>query len=496
MIDFNKDLKEETNELDKDHDINDFNQDAPVSTKKRKKFSFYIISFLVVALVFSGKVIMSSQNAQEWLSNHNFFNTLKQFIPSDNKQVAGENEDRINILLLGMGGEGHDGPYLTDTIMIASLKPSTKQVSLLSIPRDLYIPIPGYSWGKINNVNAYAEANKKNGSLETANALAELFDIPLHYYVRADFQGFINIINEIGGIEVNVENTLEDPAYPILGQEDNPNYYARFEHLYVKAGLQKMDGSLALKFVRSRHGYNGEGSDFARARRQQLVLEAVKNKLFSKQTLLNPVTISHLIKEFNQHISTNLESWEILRIWSMFKDTSRENIINNVLSDAPNNYLVASTANSGAFILSPKTGNFSAIKAMIKSIFPEIEVIEEEDEVEVLSETLPIATELKKDTVKIAVLNGTWITGLAAKTTNQLNSDGYRVSLTKNAPEREYNNSFLLDLSYGQLKEIIADLENTTGIEQGFSQPSWLENYQNQNPDIDIIILLGTDKNK
>ena len=150
-----------------------------------------------------------------------FLDKLRHLIPSVDKQLKGEENDRVNVLLLGMGGQGHDGPYLTDTMMLASVKPSTKQVALMSIPRDLVAPVS--NWQKINSINAYAEQKTPgSGGEATSQAMSELLQTPIDYYVRVDFNGFAKIIDEFGGIEVNVENTLDDYSYPIDGQEDNP----------------------------------------------------------------------------------------------------------------------------------------------------------------------------------------------------------------------------------------------------------------------------------
>lgn len=495
MIDFKKKMEEiEKLEVTEDNNSEDL-AGHDYKNKKQGKITFYIVSFLVVALVFSGKVIMSSQSTADWLSERGFFNTLRHFVPSGDKELKGEEGDRINILLLGMGGEGHDGAYLTDTIIIASLKPSTQQVAMLSIPRDLYVPIPNNGWRKINHVNALAEAKGEDGGKATIETLSEVFQIPIHYYVRADFQGFINVINEIGGIEVNVENTLDDYAYPILGEEDNVNYYARYEHLHIEKGPQKMSGELALKYARSRHAYGIEGSDFARAKRQQLVLEAVKNKLFSKQTLLNPVTIGRLVGEFNRNISTDLEVWEMIKLWNTFKDTSKEKITNRVLSDAPDGLLVSSIAESGAYILSPVSGNFGEIRNLLKNIIPN-EVPSLEQKEDNLNKTEKDKNKSSYEDVKVVIKNATWINGLAAKAASTLKSVNINVADTSNAPERNQKESLLFDLSYGDNNEVLEIILDNTYAKQSFAFPDWLKDYRNDNPDVDFLLLLGTDSNK
>jgi len=482
MIDFKKKMEELEKNKVKEYDREEILMVDEFQPKKRK-VSNYLIAVIVIALVFSGRVIMSSQNTPDWLSEKGFFNKLKHLVISGDKQLKGESNDRINILLLGMGGEGHDGPYLADTIILASLKPSTGQVALISIPRDLNVPIAGSGWRKINHINALAEAKKRgSGGEASINALSEILQIPIDYYITADFKGFVNVINEIGGIEIYVENTLSDYAYPIFGQEDNPNYYARFEHLYIEKGFQKMNGSLALKYARSRHGLGIEGSDFARARRQQLVIEAVKNKLLSKETLLNPVTVGKLINEFNRNISTNLEVWEIIRLWDMFKNTDKEKITNKVLSDAPGGLLVSSISSAGAYILMPITGNFAQIRNFVQTIFNNGE--EERVEIKKLNTT-----------ASVSVKNGTWITGLAGKTADELELIGLTVSEISNAPERNISETLIFDLTYGNKNEVLEFIKKTYSATQSFNFPNWIKDYQAQENAADFILVLGTNAN-
>lgn len=482
MIDFNKKMEELEKQEAKENGHDEILLADDFRPKKRK-ISNYLIAIIVIVLVFSGKVIMSSQSTSDWLAEKGFFNKLKHLVISGDKQVKGEDDDRINILLMGMGGDGHDGPYLADTIILASLKPSTGQVSLISIPRDLNVPISNSGWRKINHINALAEAEKKgSGGEASIKALSEILQIPIDYYITADFQGFINVIDEIGGIEVNVENTLSDYAYPIFGEEENPNYYARFEHLYIEQGLQKMDGSLALKYARSRHGLGVEGSDFARAKRQQLVIEAVKNKLLSKETLLNPVTVGKLINEFNKHIATNLEVWEIVRLWDMFKNVERDKIINKVLSDAPGGLLISSTSSEGAYILLPITGNFAQIRNFVQTIF--------NDGIEVKPEVKKLNT-----TASISVRNGTWITGLAGKTSDELEAMGLMVKETANAPERDVSETLVFDLTYGNKNEVLDFLKTNYNATQSFNFPNWVKDYQTQENTADFILVLGANAN-
>ena len=486
MIDFKQKMEEaEKNEKGL---AENWEEELIINNKKRKRIVTYTIAIIVMALIFAGRILISSQNATSWFPGSSFINKLKHLVPIASKQLKGEENDRVNILLLGMGGEGHDGAYLTDTMILVSFKPSTKQVSLISIPRDLVAPAS--DWRKINSINAYAEQkNPGSGGEVTAQAMSELLQVPIDYYVRADFNGFAKVIDELGGIEVNVENTLDDYSYPIIGQEDNPNYYARYEHLHFDKGLQTMDGETALKYARSRHAAGSEGSDFARARRQQLVLEAIKEKLLSKQTLLNPVTIGKLINEFSKNISTNLSVWEMVRAWDLVKDVNRDQIINKVLSDAPDGLLVSSTGTDGAYILVPRSGNFSEIINLAKNIFT-LNAVNTADKI-----TAKKITAIT-DNASVTILNGTWIANLASKTAAILEPSEFKILKTGNAPERNYTQSTVYDLTAGQKQNSLNTLKTITGATQSFDSPDWLKTYQNASSTSDFLLILGTDADK
>jgi len=465
MIDFKQKIEEEEKKM-RQMELKQTDEDLLLS-KKNRRVTTYTIAVIVLALIFAGRILMSNTDSGEWFMS-GIINNFKHLLPLADKTLSGEETDRINVLLLGIGDTGHAGEYLTDTIMLASLKPSTKQVSLISIPRDLVAPVS--NWEKINSIDAYAEAkNPGSGGEVTTKAISTLLQIPIQYYVRVDFSGFVNIVDELGNIKVDVANTLDDYTYPAYGQEDNPDYYARFEHLHIEKGLQTMDGTLALKYARSRHALGVEGSDFARAHRQQLVLEAIKNKLLSTQTLLNPVIVTKIINEFNKNISTNLSAWELLRAWNLFKDVDSSKIINTVLSDAPDSFLVSGRGQNGAYILTPRSGNFGNIQALVQNIFSSEN-----------KQTIT-ATPTITDGASVIILNGTWIGGLAGKTAVLLEQAKFKVLETKNASVRDSSQTLVYDLSAGSKKNSLAILKKITGAISAFDHPDWLSAYE---PDI------------
>jgi len=466
-----------------------------VSEKKDKKkskvllkFSIYLVIFVFTGgIVFGSQMIISEQKSSSWFSKIPIVNQIKNLAESADRTLKGESEDRINILLLGMGGKNHEGGYLTDTIMLASLEPSTKKAALISIPRDLSIPVEDMGWKKINSINAYAEMeNEDTGGLAISQAVSDLLGVPVDYYFRIDFNGFVNIVDELGGIVVDVENTLDDYRYPVKGNEDAEDYESRYEHLHVEAGKQKMDGTLALKYARSRHALGVEGSDFARAKRQQLIINAVKDKMLSSNLFLKPTTVASIINEFQENISTNLKIWEMIKLWSMFKDITKDDITNKVLDNSPNGLLEDKITEEGAYILTPKSGDFSEIQYFVNNVFSDAPIEKK--------------TEVTSEHSTVEVRNGTWINGLASQTALDLERYGFTIARIGNSSRQNFQKSVIYDLTYGEKEKSLSILKEKTGANVSFGLPDWLiEEIENEltnekNPiQPDFILIIGQD---
>lgn len=407
--------------------------ESPPTTSRsriaRKALLFFIAAVLLIGM--SGVLI--ARRIGE-VTNEPTLSVVRGFILSNETTLVGEKEDRVNILLLGMGGARHEGGYLADTIILVSVKPSTGDVALLSLPRDLSIPIGNGIWQKVNTLNAYAEAEERGtGGEETRRALSSLFGIPLPYYVRVDFAGFKELVDAVGGVSVAVENTLDDPRYPVLGQEDVYPYENRFERLYIAAGKRSMDGDLALKYVRSRYGKGGEGSDFARIKRQQNILMALKDKVLSWPTLANPIRISKIINSVEGHIDTNIPVQQLLRFAHLARSFGEPNIKRITLSDATNGYLVSRII-EGSYVLIPRDGNYSEIRRLTQQLF---------------SDAAP-ETALTREPISVEILNGTEIPGLAHQIADLLAQQGFEVVNIGNAPERPVQKTQLYNLHPGK----------------------------------------------
>ena len=279
---------------------------------KRIILSHVTLVRIFIALLFIGLLYLTGFLAIKGTQALNvpvYFNALNNFITTPVGQLASYN-GRTNILVMGKAGGTHDGPDLTDTMMLVSVSLINRDVKIISIPRDTWIP---EIRAKINS--AYYWGNRKNpgGGIVFAKAITtEVVGVPIQYGAVIDFSGFKDVIDELGGIEVNVENSFTDYLYPIAGRENDtcdgdPQFMCRYETLIFNAGLQKMDGDIALKFVRSRHAEGIEGTDIARESRQGKVIDAIKNKLLDKRTYTNIGRDISILKVVLRSVQTDID---------------------------------------------------------------------------------------------------------------------------------------------------------------------------------------------
>ncbi len=219
-------------------------------------------------------------------------------------------QGRTNFLVLGGGGEGHEAGDLTDTMMFVSLDLKTSDVVLLSIPRDIWLDS---LQAKVNSAYHYGEERGNGQGFKLArDSVEEIVGQPIHYSIFLDFEGFVKIVDLLGGVNVKVDRSFDDYKYPIPGKENDEcdgdtEYKCRYEHIHFDAGWQEMDGKVALKFIRSRNAEGEEGTDFARSQRQQKIILAIKDKLFSLKTFLNSQKILDIKKTFESHVAFDKE---------------------------------------------------------------------------------------------------------------------------------------------------------------------------------------------
>lgn len=428
-------------------------KDSNYQTKKpiKKGWRVFGIIMAVIAIIgisymgylyASGKRIFDPKS----LTGSPFFGSK-----SDSENLRGEGDGRINILLLGIGGANHPGGMLTDSIMVASIDPNEKTMAMLSIPRDLYTPIAGTKKSvKINEIYSIGEKEKKGrGATLVKDSVGKILDLPIHYYMVADFYGFVKFINGIGGVDVNVEKNLNDPYYPDANMQG-------YDPFYIKAGQQHLDGEKALKYSRSRE----TTSDFDRAARQQQIISATKEKILKIGFLANPKKIVNIVNTIGDHVRTDFTATELMSLADLVKNLDSSKTVNKVLTNAEDGELVSNSSN-GTFYLLPKGGNWDNIQKLAHEIFTE--------------------PNLKKENAKIEVLNGTNTTGQAGRLADILRSYNYKVVSIASAPKK-YKNTQITDYTNGDKPVTLSFLQKR--LKASVS----LQNRISDNVDITIII--------
>ena len=281
-------------------------------------------------------------------------------------------KNRSNILLLGVGGGNHPGADLTDSIMLVSINLFTSDTVIVSLPRDIWVESLS---SKLNHAYHLGENKMAGGGLTLAkSAVSEITSQPIHYGVMLDFSGFEKAIDIVGGIDLYVPLSFTDSKYPIPGQEEAENEADRYETLQFKSGDQHMDGSTALKYVRSRHAEGEAGTDFARAQRQQRVILALKEKILSSGTLLNFKKIKALKQIFTDSVKTDLPSDTYPDLLKLATRLDQTNIRTGIIDQGSRNEdipaLLYHPPDSlyGQWVLLPINDNWQAIYTYLEEI--------------------------------------------------------------------------------------------------------------------------------
>ena len=283
---------------------------------------------------------------------------------------------RLNILLLGYGGPGHDGPYLTDSLMLVSIQPATRQAMMISLPRDLWVKIPalprnGFMWGKLNsayaigtdhadypNVRSDWKTETGGGDLAAAT-VSQITGQPIDYWVGVDFKAFRDVVDALGGIRVNVPAALDDPYFP-AGETTG------MMHIHFNAGLQQMNGEQALEYARSRE----TTSDFDRSRRQQLIMLSVRQRVFS----LNAVPkVFSVLSALQDNVRTNMRPQDIRQLATLAGQI-KEADIHRIAVDTTN-FLRSGYSRDGQYILQPLDPSYGALDHYLAAVLPDRTVL-------------------------------------------------------------------------------------------------------------------------
>lgn len=371
---------------------------------------------------------------------------------------------RVTVLLMGLDyrdWEAGSGAPRTDTMILATLDPLTQTAGLLSIPRDLWVNIPGFEYGRINTAYSLGEQYKLpgGGPQLAKDTVKELLGVPVDYYAVIDFGSFVRFVDEIGGVKIDIQEPITvDP----LGDNNTKK---------LKTGRQTLTGELALAYARVR---KNAGDDFGRAARTQEVIMGIREQVLRANAIPMLITKAPaLYQEIASGIRTDLNLEQVIQLAWMAQQIPDEKIKSGVI--APPEMVLLAKTEDGDDVLKP--------------IFDKIRVLR--DEIFATAPISPLAANMqpvdlmKAEAARISVLNGSSTTGLAARTTEYLQSQGANITNTGNA-DQLYTVSAIID--YTGKPYTLKYLVDLMQI-----QPNQIFSRYDPASQVDVAVLLGND---
>jgi LCP family protein required for cell wall assembly len=373
--------------------------------------------------------------------------------------------ERVNMLLLGIDQRcDEEGPTRTDTMMVLTIDPVGMSAAVLSLPRDLWVNIPGFGVDKINQANFLGEAYDYPGggpalAVETVEAT---LGIKIDYYTTVNFDAFVELVDEIGGISITVPEEIEDDTYP-----DNCYGYDPF---YIDAGQHQLDGATALKYARTRATFGG---DVDRAARQQQVMLAVQDKVLSLN--MAPQLLAkapQLWQIFQDNVETNLSLNEAIQLALLAQDIPRDDIRTEVLNYE---YVYNEVTPDGQAVLVPVRDKIRSLRDQVFAP-PAIPTPEIED--------LPLL--MDEEQARVALHNGTQVFGLAGATRDYLLANDVNVVEIGNADSSEYSSTQVIDYgAHPGTTRYLTQLMNVPPLNiSTASQPAG---------EYDVLVIIGAD---
>ncbi len=340
--------------------------------------------------------------------------------------------ERVTILLLGIDErELETGPWRTDTMILLTIDPASRTAGMLSLPRDLWVEIPDYGvYDRINTAHFRGDADQYPGGGGPALAMKTVqynFGVPVSYYASVNFYAFVQIIDRLGCIPINVPETIDDPDYPAA---EGTGY----DPFYIEAGDYCMGGETLLKYARTRATF---GSDFDRAARQQQVLFAIRDHVLSTGQLPNLLAQApDIYSDVQQGVNTNLTLEQILELTRLAAEVPRENICSAVISGEYVEDLVTREDGSQVIIWEREK-----VRGLMTSMFsgtgggctPQVQ----ED----------LAAAAQAERAVVSVVNGTSQEGLATETGNMLQAAGIQVASVGNADRFDYAQTIIYNFT-------------------------------------------------
>jgi LCP family protein required for cell wall assembly len=386
--------------------------------------------------------------------------------PAADVQLAEwDGSSRVNILIMGL--DYHDwrageGPPRTDTMIVFTIDPQTKTAGMLSIPRDLWVQIPGFEHARINTAYMTGEGNRLPGGGPglAVKTVEQFLGITIHYYAQVDFVAFVDFVDEIGGVKIDVPERIKVD----LISKDGATW--------IDPGVQTLYGEHALAYARARYT---EGGDFDRAQRQQQVIFGIRNQLLRPDIFLHITTNGPTIfANLSSGIQTNMTYDEILQLGLLAKQIDVNNIKHGVI--APPDMVTLDTSPDGTQqVLKPITENIRILRDDIFTTQAATSAV-------ILGVDTPEL--IAEENASVAVYNGTATSGLAGTTEEYLKSQGINVTLVGNADLVPYTKI----IDYTGNPYTVQFLVDTMGI-----QKNKIFSRYDPNSAVDIEVVVGDD---
>lgn len=393
--------------------------------------------------------------------------------------TASAEDSRFAFLLMGYGGGGHDGAYLTDSMMVVVVDAERKTLTILSVPRDSWVPMSmngkTTEYNKINTAYAFAKdptlypdrlpryAGDQGAGNFASDTVSRVVGIPVRYYLALDFQGFRDMIDAVGGVDVDVPDNFS-ARYPA---NDDPSVDASWKTVKFTQGHEHMSGERAIEFARARETLDNpdEGTDFARSRRQRIVMEAFKARLFQPGGMIH---LPQLLAIASKHVDTNYTIPDVAKLTQLALGWKDVTFYQTALTAL--NYLDEGTGPEGTYVLFPDAPNHSwvQIRAFARRLWSD-----------------PATATAMADTT-IVVENGSGVSGAAGRVSDSLMKLGYRVGDPITAPHRPTTE--LIDKSGGKLKPVIQQLTKDLDL------PDLQVTEDGSDPMPVLILMIGSDK--
>jgi LCP family protein required for cell wall assembly len=375
----------------------------------------------------------------------------------------------VNLLLMGTDERpGEGGPQRTDTLILATLDLESQTAGMLSLPRDLWVPFPGLNMtSKINTAYGVGQAERYpgGGAQLVVDTVSSFVGQPVPYYVRINFSGFTELVDLIGGIDINVPKTIHDDQYPIAGAEEEHGV----ELFHLDAGYQHLDGETALKYARTRN----VDDDYGRSRRQQDVIRAVVDRVTSANMLPTLLASApQLLATLRNSVDTNIPLTKLLELASYVNDNPPREIRQLVLDSR---YGQETYSADGMWILLPDR---SKVRAAVNTFFTPPALT---------SEAMASSVSPDPNMVHIEVLNGSGTQGLAAQVRDLLEAKGWKVVSIGDADRGDYAQSVIIN--YGVSDAVVQQVSNALGMQPALASVSGL----NSDTHVDVRVVLGQD---